>query len=99
MADHSEVAGDLLRGAAAIAVELYGSDGNKEVRRVYHEQKRWPIFRLDEKGILYALRSALRSHVAAKAALAAALKAPKAPQNPRRRQRKAATSQITNTAA
>ena len=65
MAD-SDLASDLLRGAKNIALELYGSDDPAAQRRVYHEQDRWPIFQLDESGVLYALKSRLRAHLEAK---------------------------------
>jgi hypothetical protein len=61
MADQSGLASDLLRGAKSI-----GSDDSAAQRRVYHEQDRWPIFQLDETGVLYALRSRLRAHLEAK---------------------------------
>jgi hypothetical protein len=57
---------DLLRGAKAIALEIYGDDGPAAVRRLYHEQNRWPIFRLEDDGVFYALRSRLRAYLLAR---------------------------------
>jgi hypothetical protein len=65
----ASVGQDLLRGAGEICVELYGADTKENRRRLYHEQKRWPLFRLEDDGVLYALRSRLRAHVAAKSAI------------------------------
>ena len=59
---------DLLRGAGAIAIELYGVDTPGNRRRLYHEQDRWPLFRLESDGVFYALRSRLRAFVEAKSA-------------------------------
>jgi hypothetical protein len=59
---------DLLRGAGEIAIELYGADTPANRRRLYHEQDRWPLFRLENDGVFYALRSRLRAFVAAKSA-------------------------------
>ena len=61
-------ASDLLRGAGAIVTELYGSDTPANRRRLYHEQDRWPLFRLEDDGVFYALRSRLRAFVEAKSA-------------------------------
>ena len=58
--------GDLLRGAEQIALAIYGSKEPATVRKIYHEQKRWPIFRLDNSGMLYALRSRIAAHLASK---------------------------------
>jgi hypothetical protein len=66
---------DLLRGARMIAEEIYpvpddmsGEERERAqetaTRRVYNEQHRWPIW--SEDGVLFALRSALHSHVQAK---------------------------------
>jgi hypothetical protein len=59
----ANLSSDLLRGAAQIAAEIYGDSGRKAQRRLYHEQDRWPVFRLDDTGVLYALRSRLRAHL------------------------------------
>jgi hypothetical protein len=66
--DIPEAQPDLLRGAGAIAIELYGADTPANRRRLYHEQDRWPLFRLDSDGVFYALRSRLRAFVEAKSA-------------------------------
>jgi hypothetical protein len=66
----SGLADDLLRGAEAIAAELYNDTSEAAKRRVYNEQARWPIW--NDNGILFALRSGLRNHVQAKSAQAAA---------------------------
>jgi hypothetical protein len=66
MVDQANLADDLLRGAQAIAQEIYGSNDEPTVRRLYHEQDRWPIFKLDDTGVLYALRSRLKAHLIAK---------------------------------
>src|SRR5262245_12403584 len=94
MADQADLAGDLLRGAKAIGQELYGKSDRKTVRKVYHEQSKWPIFKLDDSGVLYALRSRLRAHLEAKSAekeayIAAAAKtgAPKIAKSKSRRRR------------
>jgi hypothetical protein len=82
MADRSDLAGDLLRGGREIALAIYGSSNKAAVRRLYHEQDRWPVFTLDESGVLYALRSRLQAHLEAQSAekeariLAAAKAAP-----------------------
>jgi hypothetical protein len=59
---------DLLRGAGQICIELYGADTPANRRRLYHEQDRWPLFRLESDGVFYALRSRLRAFVEAKSA-------------------------------
>jgi hypothetical protein len=61
-------ASDLLRGAGAIVTELYGADTPANRRRLYHEQDRWPLFRLEDDGVFYALRSRLRAFVEGKSA-------------------------------
>jgi hypothetical protein len=61
-------ASDLLRGAGAIVTELYGADTPANRRRLYHEQDGWPLFRLEDDGVFYALRSRLRAFVEAKSA-------------------------------
>src|SRR5262245_26517494 len=62
------VSADLLRGVKEIALEIYGSADKATVRRLYHEQDRWPLFKLDKSGVLYGLRSRIRAHIAAKSA-------------------------------
>jgi hypothetical protein len=64
----SSTAPDLLRGAGQICIELYGEDTPSNRRRLYHEQDRWPLFRLEDDGVFYALRSRLRAFVEAKSA-------------------------------
>jgi hypothetical protein len=59
---------DLLRGAGQICIELYGADTPANRRRLYHEAPRWPLFRLEDDGVFYALRSRLRAFVEAKSA-------------------------------
>jgi|HubBroStandDraft_6_1064221.scaffolds.fasta_scaffold814944_2 hypothetical protein len=59
---------DLLRGAGQICIELYGTDTPANRRRLYHEAPRWPLFRLEDDGVFYALRSRLRAFVEAKSA-------------------------------
>ena len=68
MSDQLDLSDDLLRGAKVIAKEIYGEDDRKAIRRLYHEQDKWPIFQLDDSGVLYALRSRLRAHLEAKSA-------------------------------
>lgn len=62
----SNINQDLLRGAGQITAEIYGEDTPANRRRLYHEQGRWPIFRLADDGIMYALRSRIRSLLEAK---------------------------------
>jgi hypothetical protein len=62
MSDPTDPAKDLLRGAKAIALAIYGKDDKATVRRVYYEAPRWPIFRLDDSGVLFALRSRIAAH-------------------------------------
>jgi hypothetical protein len=62
MSDPIDPAADLLRGAKEIALAIYGKDDQATVRRVYYEQDRWPIFRLDDTGVLFALRSRIAAH-------------------------------------
>jgi hypothetical protein len=95
MSDQFDLADDLLRGGKVIAKEIYGKDDRKHIRRLYHEQDSWPVFQLDDTGVLYALRSRLRAHLEAKSAekearIAAAAKTTPAPPRRRRRARKAA---------
>jgi hypothetical protein len=59
---------DILRGAAEIARFLWDDDSRAAQRRLYHEQGRWPIFRLEDDGVFYALKSRLRAHLEAKSA-------------------------------
>jgi|SRR6516164_10764638 hypothetical protein len=72
MADQSDLAGDLLRGGKQIALVLYGNDSPEAVRRLYHEQHLWPVFQLDDCGVLYALKSRLLAFVASKSSEAEA---------------------------
>ena len=98
MADQSDLAGDLLRGGKEIALVLYGDDSEEAVRRLYHEQDRWPVFQLDRNGVLFALKSRLLAFIANKSAeaeariLAAAKPAPmpKPPKSGSPRRRRAA---------
>jgi hypothetical protein len=64
----SSMESDLLRGAGAIAIVLYGEDTPSTRRRLYHEQNNWPLFRLANDGVLYALKSRLHAFLAAKSA-------------------------------
>jgi hypothetical protein len=95
MSDQLDLADDLLRGAREIAKELYGEDDRKAVRRLYHEQDRWPIFQHDDNGALYALRSRIKAHLhamsaAKEAAIAVAAKTTgKTTSAPPRRRRRA----------
>jgi hypothetical protein len=66
MSDQTELASDLLRGAAAIAEELFGESDRAAQRRVYHLQDQIPVFRLGESGTFFAFRSKLREHLQAK---------------------------------
>ncbi len=98
MPDQPDLASDLLRGARAIAEEIYGpseteDESKKKARRLYHEQDRWPVFRPDDTGILYALKSRLRAHlhamsIAREAEIAAAKTAVKPTTQPQRRRRR-----------
>jgi hypothetical protein len=100
MSDPTDPAKDLLRGAKAIALAIYGKDDKATVRRIYHdhEKSRWPIFRLDDTGMLFALRSRITAHTRNQSlAMEAQLLAGKArdtyrpkPAKPRRRRRSAA---------
>jgi hypothetical protein len=92
MLDQPDLVDDLLRGAAAIAEEMFGNSDRSSLRKVYHLQDQLPIFQLDEYGQLYALRSRLRQHLEtmsaqkeAEIAAAAALKPATPPPKPRRR--------------
>jgi hypothetical protein len=66
MTDQLDLADDLLRGAAAIAQEIFGTSSRKAQRKVYHLQSQLPVFQLDEDGTLYALRSRLQDHFKAR---------------------------------
>jgi hypothetical protein len=66
--DKPDLADDLLRGGKAICREIYGSDTRENLRKLYNEQDRWPIFQLDDSGTFYALRSRIRAHLQAKSA-------------------------------
>jgi hypothetical protein len=95
MSDQLDLADDLLRGGKNLAKEIYGKDDPKHVRKIYHEQDKWPIFQLDDSGVLYALRSRLRAHLEAKSAekearIAAAAAGKTTPAPPRPRPSKAA---------
>ena len=68
MVDRSDLADDLLRGCSEIALVVYGKKDKATVRRLYHEQDRWPIFKLDDSGVFYALRSRIEAQLAAKSA-------------------------------
>jgi hypothetical protein len=65
--DDASLADDLLRGAEAIATELFGDPGGK--RKIYHltseiaPHLRLPVFRLG--AIICARRSTLRAWIAA----------------------------------
>jgi hypothetical protein len=61
MSENQAIADDLIEGAAAIAVFLWGDASKK--RRVYHcaDTGQLPIFRIGE--ILHARRSTLREFI------------------------------------
>jgi hypothetical protein len=63
-----ELADDLLRGGKQLAIAIYGKDDAKTLRKLYYEieQGRWPIFQLDDNGILFGLKSRIQAHIAAK---------------------------------
>jgi len=73
MADRSDLAADLLTGGAEACTFIYGRADKSTLRRFYYEVAcgRWPVFRLDNdtNSVLYALKSKLRAHVEAKAAV------------------------------
>jgi hypothetical protein len=97
--DLAGVHGDLCRGAKEICLEIYGVDDEPTVRRLYHEQDRWPVFKLDESGVLYALRSRIKAHLLAKsmekeAAIAAAVKSPAPNAAPLKRRRRKAQRRL-----
>ena len=102
--DQSGLADDLLRGAAAIAQEMFGDSGRSAQRKVYHLQNQIPVFQLDEYGTLYAFRSCLRAHLKARSdekeqrIAAAAIVKPATPPKPktrRHRRRSADNKKIT----
>jgi hypothetical protein len=66
MSNQTDLADDLLIGAAAIALEIFGNDDRTNQRRVHHLRHRLPVFQLTEDGMLYAFRSRLRAHLEAK---------------------------------
>jgi len=95
--DVAAVSSDLLRGAEEIAAEIYGDTSPTAVRRIYHEQARWPVFKLDSSGVLYALRSRIRQHLETmsankEAAIATAQVAAQESKPLRRRRRRARAS-------
>jgi hypothetical protein len=63
MSDPDDPAADLLRGAKEIALAIYGKEDKATIRRIYYEAPRWPIFRLDDTGVLFALRSRIAAHM------------------------------------
>jgi hypothetical protein len=98
MSDQTGLADDLLRGAAAIAQEIFGKKTDAAKRKVYHlrPQLGGTVFQLDDNGMLLAFRSRLRAHLEARAvaeeqrvAATEAAKAVVAPSKPRRRRRAA----------
>ena len=104
--DFPELADDLLRGAQAIGEELYGPDDPHAARKVYNNQDRLPVFKLEGSTILLALKSRLRAHLAAKSMekeqriAAAAVVAPlKTAQPERRRQVRRRQAASPNAAA
>jgi hypothetical protein len=62
----TELAGDLLHGAQAIGEVLYGRNDPHAARKVYNNQDRLPVFKLEGSTILLALRSRLAAHLHAK---------------------------------
>jgi hypothetical protein len=63
--DQAELKNDLLRGAAAIAMEIFGSDDLVAQRKLHHLRDRLPVFQIDGKkgASLFAFRSRLRAHL------------------------------------
>jgi hypothetical protein len=61
-----ELASDLLHGAQAIGEVLYGPNHRHAARKVYNNQDRLPVFKLEGSTILLALRSRLTAHLHAK---------------------------------
>jgi hypothetical protein len=64
--DSPELSEDLLRGAQAIGEVLYGPDDPHAARKVYNNQDRLPVFKLEGSTLLLALRSRLTAHLHAK---------------------------------
>jgi hypothetical protein len=64
--DSPELSEDLLRGAQAIGEVLYGPDDPHAARKVYNNQDRLPVFKLEGSTLLLALKSRLKAHLAAK---------------------------------
>jgi hypothetical protein len=94
--DQTELSNDLLRGAAAIAMEIFGRDDLSAQRKVHHLRARLPVFQIDDKkgGALFAFRSRLRAHLENMSAekesrLAAAVMVKPAVVRPSRRRRHA----------
>jgi hypothetical protein len=71
MDDHQELAGDLLWGAEAIALDLFGKADEASVRRVYHlhANKRLPTWRDYKNGPILSRRSLLQQHFVPPAAV------------------------------
>jgi hypothetical protein len=102
--DQSELANDLLRGAAAIAMEIFGSDDDLSAqRKVHHLRDRLPVFQIDDKkgNTLFAFRSRLRARLEGMSAhkesrIAAAIVKPAAvrPSPKRRRADRQATKPV-----
>jgi hypothetical protein len=97
--DQAELSNDLLRGAAAIAMEIFGKDDLSAQRRVHHLRDQLPVFQIDDKkgASLFAFRSRLRACLenksAEKEARMAAIAAIKpATPKPRRRRQSAAAA-------
>jgi hypothetical protein len=62
----TDLAGDILRGAAAIAEEVLGSRSQKNRRKIYHLHSRHALPTWIEGNQVVSTRSALRRHYAAK---------------------------------
>lgn len=60
MTADSDLANDILNGAADIAEFLFGDRTEKSCKRVYHliEKRRLPIFRFDDRGPIHARKPA-----------------------------------------
>ena len=67
----TELASDLLRGAAAIAEEVLGSRSEKNRRRIYHMHERRLLPTWKEGNEIISTRSALRQHYSEKQRAAA----------------------------
>lgn len=99
--DQAGLANDLLRGAAAIAMEIFGRDDLSAQRKVHHLRDQLPVFQIDGKkgASLFAFRSRLRARLEemsaqkeARIAAAAAVKPAVGRPSPKtRRRRRAAT--------